>query len=96
MHMPAVELLVRVGLATMLGFAIGIERQWRSRVAGLQTMALVSMGSALYVVLGAYTFGPETDPTRVAATPSRLDDPKPPPDRHHLRPDRDLPQARLG
>ena len=36
-------------------------------MAGLQTMALVSMGSALYLVLGPYTFGRETDPTRVAA-----------------------------
>jgi putative Mg2+ transporter-C (MgtC) family protein len=67
MNMPALELLVRVGLATVLGVAIGLERQWRSRMAGLQTMALVSMGAALYLVLGAYTFGRETDPTRVAA-----------------------------
>jgi putative Mg2+ transporter-C (MgtC) family protein len=67
MNMPALELLVRVGLATVLGVAIGLERQWRSRMAGLQTMALVSMGAALYLVLGAYAFGRETDPTRVAA-----------------------------
>jgi putative Mg2+ transporter-C (MgtC) family protein len=67
MTMPALELLVRVGLATVLGIAIGIERQWRSRMAGLQTMALVSMGSALYLILGAYAFHRETDPTRVAA-----------------------------
>jgi putative Mg2+ transporter-C (MgtC) family protein len=67
MNMPALELLVRVGLATVLGVAIGIERQWRSRMAGLQTMALVSMGAALFLVLGAYTFGQRTDPTRVAA-----------------------------
>jgi putative Mg2+ transporter-C (MgtC) family protein len=67
MTMPALELLVRVGLATLLGIAIGIERQWRSRMAGLQTMALVSMGSALYLILGAYAFHRDTDPTRVAA-----------------------------
>jgi putative Mg2+ transporter-C (MgtC) family protein len=67
MNMPAVELLVRVGLATVLGVAIGLERQWRSRMAGLQTMALVSMGAALYLVLGAYAFGQQADPTRVAA-----------------------------
>lgn len=64
--MLAVELLVRVGLATALGVAIGLERQWRSRMAGLQTMALVSTGSALYLILGAYSF-PGSDPTRVAA-----------------------------
>ena len=55
------------GLATLLGVAIGIERQWRARMAGLQTMALVSMGAALFVILGAYTFNGEQDPTRVAA-----------------------------
>jgi putative Mg2+ transporter-C (MgtC) family protein len=65
--MPALELMVRVGLATVLGLAVGVERQWRSRMAGLQTMALVSMGSALYVILGAYGFHRDTDPTRVVA-----------------------------
>jgi putative Mg2+ transporter-C (MgtC) family protein len=66
MNMPAV-VLVRVGLATVLGLAIGVERQWRSRMAGLQTMALVSMGSALFLILGAYGFNPDGDPTRVVA-----------------------------
>ncbi|MFZ0833557.1 MAG: MgtC/SapB family protein [Mycobacterium sp.] len=65
--MPALELMVRVGLATLLGVAIGIERQWRARMAGLQTMALVSMGAALFLILGAYTFHHDQDPTRVAA-----------------------------
>ncbi|MGE2715117.1 MgtC/SapB family protein [Mycolicibacterium litorale] len=64
--MLAVDLLTRVSLATVLGVAIGLERQWRSRLAGLQTMALVSMGSALFLILGAYSF-PDADPTRVAA-----------------------------
>jgi putative Mg2+ transporter-C (MgtC) family protein len=67
MTMPALELLVRVGVATLLGIAIGIERQWRARMAGLQTMALVSMGAALFLILGAYTFHRDQDPTRVAA-----------------------------
>ena len=51
--MLAVELLKGVGLATVLGIAIGFERQWRSRMPGLQTMALVSMGSALFLILSA-------------------------------------------
>lgn len=67
MTLPGLELLVRVGLATLLGIAIGVERQWRARMAGLQTMALVSMGAALFLILGAYTFHREQDPTRVAA-----------------------------
>jgi len=65
--MLGVDLLARVGLATLLGIAIGIERQWRSRMAGMQTMALVSMGAALFLILGAYTFHRDVDPTRVAA-----------------------------
>ena len=60
-------MLARVGLATILGVAIGIERQWRSRMAGLQTMALVSLGSALFLILGVYAFDGDGDPTRVAA-----------------------------
>ena len=67
MTQPGLELLVRVGLASLLGVAIGIERQWRARMAGLQTMALVSMGAALFVILGAFAFKVEQDPTRVAA-----------------------------
>lgn len=65
--MLAVERLTRVGLATVLGIAIGFERQWRSRMAGLQTMALVSMGSALFLILSAYSFNQEGDRLRVAA-----------------------------
>ncbi|MCW2686349.1 MAG: hypothetical protein JWR37_1239 [Mycobacterium sp.] len=60
-------MLMRVGLATVLGIAIGIERQWRSRMAGLQTMALVSMGSALFLILGGFAFGGRDAPLRVAA-----------------------------
>ena len=65
--LPGLELLVRVGLATMLGIAIGMERQFRSRMAGLQTMALVSMGSALFTIMGAYDFPTQGDRNRVAA-----------------------------
>ncbi len=64
---PGFDLLLRVGLATLLGVAIGLERQWRSRMAGLQTMALVSMGSALFTVMGAYAFPNDGDRLRVAA-----------------------------
>ena len=65
--MIAIDMLARVGLATALGVAIGVERQWRSRMAGLQTMALVSLGSALFLILGVYAFDGDGDPTRVAA-----------------------------
>lgn len=38
-------------LAVGLGSLIGIERQWRQRMAGLRTNALVSAGAALFVLL---------------------------------------------
>lgn len=62
----ALELSLRIAAGVGLGAAIGIERQWRSKMAGLRTNALVSLGSALFVVMGAYAFG-SGDPTRVAA-----------------------------
>ena len=38
------EVMFRLGLALLLGATIGFERQWRQRMAGLRTNALVSIG----------------------------------------------------
>jgi putative Mg2+ transporter-C (MgtC) family protein len=66
--LQTMELSLRVIIAILLGGTIGLERQWRSRLAGIRTNALVAGGSALFVVLGAYGFdGVTADPTRVAA-----------------------------
>lgn len=63
-----VDLTVRVLAAIILGACIGLERQWRLRSAGLRTNALVSVGSALFVILGVVSIdGATADPTRVAA-----------------------------
>lgn len=51
------EFVARVAVALALGTAIGIEREWRPRTAGLRTNALVSTGSALFVMLGAMAPG---------------------------------------
>jgi putative Mg2+ transporter-C (MgtC) family protein len=40
------ELAIRLALALLLGGAIGLERQWRSRYVGLRTNTLVTIGSA--------------------------------------------------
>lgn len=53
-------------VAVVLGAAIGLERQWRQRMAGLRTNALVSLGAASFVMLSAMTLD-EVSPTRVAA-----------------------------
>ena len=63
------EVGVRIAFSLILGACVGLERQWRAGLAGLRTNALVSVGAALFVVMGAYGFSPDgsADPTRVAA-----------------------------
>ncbi len=62
------DLTIRVIVSIVLGAAIGLERQWRLRATGIRTNALVSVGAALFVILGAVGFdAPVADPTRVAA-----------------------------
>jgi putative Mg2+ transporter-C (MgtC) family protein len=41
-----------LGAAFALGTAIGVERQWRQRSAGLRTTVLVAIGSAAFADLG--------------------------------------------
>ncbi|WP_028938419.1 MgtC/SapB family protein [Pseudonocardia spinosispora] len=66
--MNNVEMVLRLGAGVGLGAVIGFERQYRARMAGLRTNALVAGGATLYVLLSAHGFGgPDADPTRVAA-----------------------------
>ena len=66
----------RLGLAAILGGAIGVERELRDREAGIRTHLLVSLGSALFTLVSAYGFHEflasgdsvvRADPTRIAA-----------------------------
>ena len=61
----------RLLLATLLSGAIGFERGFRGRAAGLRTHILVCIGSALTVMVGIYasdTLGYSgVDPLRIAA-----------------------------
>ncbi len=61
------EFTARLGLALLLGAAIGIERQWRQKSAGLRTNTLVSMGSAAFILLSVNFVGVNGDPGRIAA-----------------------------
>jgi len=60
------EASLRLSVALALGAIIGLERQWHHRLTGLRTNALVSIGSAGFVLVGTLATG-ETSPTRVAA-----------------------------
>jgi putative Mg2+ transporter-C (MgtC) family protein len=57
---------LNIGVALLMGTAIGMERQWRQHTAGLRTNALVALGAALFVALSAL-IDHESSPTRVAA-----------------------------
>ena len=45
------EIFLRLGLALGLGMIIGVERVLRGKSAGMRTYAMVSMGSALFVIV---------------------------------------------
>lgn len=71
--LPLSEFLLRLLVAMLLGLGIGLEREYRSdtpRAAGMRTLALVAMGSALFTLISAYGFAAfhiGTDPSRIAA-----------------------------
>ena len=50
-HIPTAELLLRLLLAAGLGAAIGLEREYRQKPAGLRTNTLIALGSALFTVI---------------------------------------------
>jgi len=52
-------------VALILGTLIGAERQWRQRMAGLRTNALVAAGASMFVMLTALTAGSD-DSFRIA------------------------------
>jgi putative Mg2+ transporter-C (MgtC) family protein len=45
------DIALRLFVALVLGMVIGTERVWAHKTAGMRTYALVSMGSALFVVI---------------------------------------------
>ncbi|HUE34475.1 MAG TPA: MgtC/SapB family protein [Mycobacterium sp.] len=57
----ALRLAVGVGCGALIGF----ERQWRARLAGLRTNALVAGGATLFVLYAVAT--EDSSPTRVAS-----------------------------
>jgi putative Mg2+ transporter-C (MgtC) family protein len=62
------EVLVRLVIAASLGAAIGVNREWEQKPAGLRTHALVGLGSALFALVGLLLTidGPVQDQTAPA------------------------------
>ena len=64
--MTIIEFVLRLTVGIGCGALIGIERQWRARMAGLRTNALVAAGAAIFV-LYSQAVGDAGSPTRVAS-----------------------------
>jgi putative Mg2+ transporter-C (MgtC) family protein len=65
-------IFLQLFLAMVLGMAVGAERSIAGKTAGMRTYALVSMGSALFIIISsivtsAYLGVVNFDPLRVAA-----------------------------
>lgn len=74
MTLPWTELALRLILAAVFGAAIGMERERKDWAAGMRTHMMVSMGSALIMLVSSFGFNDivgkeyaELDPSRVAA-----------------------------
>ena len=67
------EFILRLAVAGILGFLIGLEREYRAKEAGTRTHFLVAIGSALIMIASQWGFldvlgrGMRVDASRVAA-----------------------------
>ncbi len=64
-NLSTAEFALRLAVGLGCGALIGVERQWRARMAGLRTNALVATGATLFVLYAATT--DDSSPTRVAS-----------------------------
>jgi putative Mg2+ transporter-C (MgtC) family protein len=46
------EVILRLGIAVLFGAAVGANREWQEKPAGLRTHALVGLGGALFTLIG--------------------------------------------
>ena len=69
------EYFIRLAIACICGGVIGVERQHRTKVAGVRTHIMICLGSALLIIISKYGFadvagsnGLTCDVSRVAST----------------------------
>lgn len=52
-----VDLVMKLAIALFLGMCLGIERVVAGKIAGMRTYGLVTMGSALFTIIGVVVTG---------------------------------------
>jgi putative Mg2+ transporter-C (MgtC) family protein len=58
--LSVLQFSTRPFLALSLGAAIGVERQWRQRMAGLRTNTLVALGASIFITMAVKIGGDAT------------------------------------
>lgn len=59
------RLVTRLSIAALLGGALGLEREWHGKDAGLRTHMLIAVGAALFVLIPLQSGMPTADLSRV-------------------------------
>src|SRR5260370_1233626 len=65
-------ILLRLGVAIVLGSLVGIEREYHEHSAGMRTIALVTLGCTLFTIVSAYGFLGLLGIARVTLDPTRI------------------------
>lgn len=60
------DIFLNMFVAVISGIIIGLERQWRKKIGGIRTTALVCLGACMFVTLSTL-FSDDSSPTRIAA-----------------------------
>ena len=71
-ELTTLELVGRIALAAALGGLIGFEREFSDQPAGFRTHILVSIGAALFTLVGAYGINEFVDSGRIRFDPTRI------------------------
>ena len=66
------EFILRLFIAGILGSIIGLDREYRAKEAGYRTHFLVSLGSALIMIVSQHGFSEILDTPNVNLDPSRI------------------------
>ncbi len=61
------DMALRLLMASGAGALIGYERERAEKPAGLRTLLLVCLGSALFTIVSGHGFGILSDPSRIAS-----------------------------
>jgi len=63
---PDIEIALRLLISFGVGAAIGLEREYRSKAAGLRTMIMICLGSTIFTEISIHLGG--ANPDRMAAS----------------------------